>query len=131
MKEPRQKISNYIAKTSLAGGINKKLSNEIAAYLLSENRTSELDSILRDVQQDWANDGIVEVIAVSAFDVSDKVHSDIVAKIKKLYPSAKKIIVTEQYDPSVIAGVRLELANQQLDLTVQSKLNKFKQLSVS
>jgi len=131
MKQPRHKISSFIASDSLKNGVSKHLGKEIAAYLLSENRTSELDSILRDVQQDWANAGIVEVIAVSAFDISTKVRSDIVAEIKKLYPDAKKIIVTEQYDPSVIAGVRLELANQQLDLTVQNKLNKFKQLSVS
>lgn len=131
MKQPRSKISKYIADTSLKTGVSKRLGKEVAAYLLTENRTSELESILRDVRQDWADNGIVEVIAVSAFDISPKVHNDIKAEIKKLYPEAKSIIVTEQHDPSVIAGVRLELANQQLDLTVQNKLNKFKQLAVS
>jgi F0F1-type ATP synthase delta subunit len=131
MKQPRLKISHYIADTTIKSGINKHLAKEVAAYLLNENRTSELESILRDVRQDWANDGTVEVIAVSAFDLSEKVRSDIKSEIKKLYPRAKSIIVTHQYDPTVIAGVRLELANQQLDLTVQSKLNKFKQLAVS
>jgi F0F1-type ATP synthase delta subunit len=131
VKQPRSKISNYIAETSLKDGVSKKLGKEIAAYLLYENRTSDLDSILRDVRQNWADNGQVEVIAVSAFKLSDKVIIDIKKQISKLYPNAKKIIVTEQHDPSVIAGVRLELANQQLDLTVLSKLNKFKQLSVS
>jgi len=131
MKQPRSKISNYISETSLKDGISKKLGKEIAAYLLYENRTSDLDSILRDVRQNWADNGQVEVIAVSAFKLSEKVINDIKKQISKLYPNAKKIIVTEQHDPSVIAGVRLELANQQLDLTVLSKLNKFKQLSVS
>jgi F0F1-type ATP synthase delta subunit len=31
----------------------------------------------------------------------------------------------------VIGGVRLSLANQQLDLSVESKLNKFKQLTAA
>ncbi len=131
MKQPRHIISNYIATDSLKHGVNKKLGKEVAAYLLTENRTSDLDSMLRDVQQYWADHGIVEVIAVSAFEISPKVKDDIKSEIKKLYPQAKKITITLRHDPAVIAGVRLELANQQLDLTVRSKLNKFKQLSVS
>ena len=131
MKQPRHIISKIIADDSLKNGVSKHMSREIAAYLMVEGRTSEIDSILRDVQQDWADDGIVEVIAVSAFDISEHIKKDIVSEIKKVYPNAKKVIVTEQYDPSVVAGVRLELANQQLDLTVLNKLNKFKELSVS
>lgn len=131
MKQPRHKISDYIAQKSLTSGINKRLGKEVAAYLMSENRLTELDSILRDVQQDWANDGVVEVIAVSAFDISTKVESDIKAEVRKLYPNAKRIIISHQFDENVIAGIRLEFANQQLDLTVESKLNKFKQLSTS
>jgi len=131
MKQPRHKISNYIAKTTLDKGISGTLTNEIAAYLISEHRTSELDSLLRDIRQYWADKGMVEVIAVSAFDISPKVNDEIKSEIMKIYPEASKIKVTEQHDPTVIAGVRLELANQQLDLSIQSKLNKFKQLSVS
>lgn len=131
MKQPRHKISKYIADDTLRNGIKKSEVKSIAAYLLAEHRVSEFDSILRDVQQYWADDGIVEVIAISAFDINDKVQDDIKAQIRKLYPDAKKIIVTPVHDPAVIAGVRLELANQQLDLSVQSKLNKFKQLSVA
>jgi len=131
MKEPRSKISAYIASNTLKNGVSKKLGKEVAAYLITENRTSELDSILRDVMQDWADEGVVEVIAISAFDITAKVEADIKTEIRKLYPNVKQIIVTRQHDPSVIAGIRLELANQQLDLSVEAKLNKFKQLSVA
>jgi F0F1-type ATP synthase delta subunit len=39
--------------------------------------------------------------------------------------------VTEVLDPEVLGGVRLSLANQQLDLSVEAKLNKFKQLTLT
>ncbi len=131
MKTPRHKISKFVADDTLAHGITKKLGREIAAYLITEHRTNDVDSIVRDVQQYWADDGSVEVTAISAYDISNKVEADIKSEVKKLYPKAKKIIISKQYDPSIIAGVRLELPNQQLDLSVESKLNKFKQLSVS
>jgi F0F1-type ATP synthase delta subunit len=131
MKQPSTKIARYLADDTLKNGKTKKLSREIAAYLLTEKRLNDLDSILRDTQQYWADSGYVEVDAVSAYPISAKVEKDIKTKIKKLYPNAKTIKIDHDRDENVIAGVRLELANQQLDLSVETKLNKFKQLSVS
>lgn len=131
MKARRTRIAQTIADKTLKSGSSKRFSQEIAAYLLSERRTDELDSILRDVQGDWAKAGRVEVIASSAHPLSPAVRADITKQIKRLYPSAQKIIVTEIHDPAVIGGVRLNLAEQQLDLSVEAKLNKFKQLTTT
>lgn len=130
MKTPRTRIAKTIADKALTGN-PKKLSKEVAAYLLSERRANELDSLLRDVQADWAEAGYVEVIASSAHPLSTSVKSDIAKRVQKLYPKAKKIIVTEEHDAEIIGGVKLTLANQQLDLSVEAKLNKFKQLTSS
>jgi F-type H+-transporting ATPase subunit delta len=129
MKAPRTKIANTIADRSLKGTDSASLAKEVAAYLLSEGRVGELDSILRDVQADWADAGFVEVLAASAHPLSSDVKANITKQIKSLYPDAKQVIVTEVLDPEVIGGVRLSLANQQLDLSVEAKLNKFKQLT--
>lgn len=131
MKVSRSRISKVIADKTLSSGVSKKLSQEIAAYLLKSHRTEELNSILRDVQADWAEHGVIDAIATSAFPISDRDEREIESLIRKLYPNAKKIIVNEQRDPSVIAGVRLELADKQLDLSIQTKLNRFKQLAIS
>lgn len=131
MKTPRHRISGFVADRTLKGGSMKKLSQELAAYLLQERRTSELDSVLRDVQADWAQAGYVEVIAASAHPLAPAVRTKIETAVKRLYPNAKRIHVTEQADPGIIGGVRLNLANQQLDLSVEAKLNKFKQLTLS
>lgn len=129
MKAPRTRISSVIADRTLAKGSIKELAREVAAYLLAENRIGELDSILRDVQADWATAGHVEVLARSAHTLDAGVRANITKQVKTIYPNAKQIIVTEVPDPQVIGGVRLGLANQQLDLSVEAKLNKFKQLT--
>lgn len=128
-KLPRHELAAVLADKSLVGMGEKRFSREIAAYLLSEGRTGELDSLLRDIQQYRADHGIVEVLAVSAHELTDKVRRDIEVQVRELYPKAKKIIISPQHDPNVIGGIRLELANQQLDLSLRAKLNKFKQLT--
>ncbi len=131
MKQPRTKIARVIADQTLQDGPSKKLGREIAAYLLREGRVNELDSVLRDVQADWAAAGYVEVLAASAHELTGAVKADIAKRVKRLQPAAKRIIVTEVRDPAVIGGVRLSFANQQLDLSVQAKLNRFKQLAAT
>lgn len=129
MKTPRTRIAQVIADRTLQSGADDKLVREVAAYVLSERRVGELNSLMRDVQEDWAAAGQVEVLAMSAHPLSAEVRRDIESQVKSLYQNAKRIIVTEVLDPEVIGGVRLRLANQQLDLSVEAKLNKFKQLT--
>ena len=135
MKTPRTRISSTIADRTLNSvrsgqkSAVQSVAKEVAAYLLAENRVGELDSVLRDVQADWAEAGYVEVLAASAHPLSSDVRANITKQVKGLYPDAKQVIVTEVPDPTVIGGVRLSLANQQLDLSVEAKLNKFKQLT--
>ena len=131
MKQPRTKIAKTIADKTIKTGSTKEYSQQIAAYLLSERRVSDLSSIMRDVQQDWADVGYVEVLASSAHPLSSQTKADIAEQIKLVEPTAKKIIVTEVHDPEIIGGVQLSLANQQLDMSVEAKLNKFKQLTTS
>jgi F0F1-type ATP synthase delta subunit len=131
MKAPRSKIAATIADKTLKDGASKEYAREIAAYLMSEGRTGELDSLLRDVLGDWAEKGYVEVLARTAHVLTDAEKAEIQTQIAALYPDADKIAVTEVHDPEVIGGVRLSLANQQLDLSVEAKLNKFKQLTAA
>lgn len=128
----------HASRLALAAGLTDKiqsgadaatLSREIAAYLLSEGRVGELDSLMRDIQAARAERGVVEVLAASAHQLDPEVKNDIEAMVHNVFPDAKKVIVTEVIDPEVIGGVRLSFAHQQLDLSVKAKLNKFKQLT--
>lgn len=128
-KAPRSRLSAAIAERLDTTKSVAELGREVAAYLLQEGRVNELESVLRDIMQLRANAGVVEVIATSAHDLDTAAEAEIKAAIKQHYPAAKHIIISHEYDPSVIGGVRLTLANEQLDLTVRSKLNRFKQLT--
>lgn len=125
----RSRIAHVVADRTLNSGVSKQFAKEVAAYLIAEKRVSGLDSLMRDVMDDWAKTGYLEVLAYSAHPLTTELKRDIASRIKAVSPQAEHIVVTEQLDPDVIGGVRLRLANRQLDLSVEHKLNRFKQLT--
>lgn len=128
MKVPRNELVPVLAK--LSGKLPvKKFIVEVADYLLDTNRTGELDSLARDLINYRAEKGIIEVTAVSSRALTPAAIKEIKQKTQQLYPVARHIIVNQRLDDNQIGGVRLELPGQQLDLTVRSKLNQFKQLT--
>jgi F-type H+-transporting ATPase subunit delta len=131
MKASRSKIAALVADKTLENGVSKDYATEIAAYLLSERRVGDVDSLLRDIQELWARKGYIEVLARTAHSLSEAEKAEIQKQIGALYPAAKQVVVTEVLDPEVIGGVRLSLANQQLDMSVEAKMNKFKQLTAA
>lgn len=128
MNASRHHIAEVIGKRTLHITDSKKLANEIAAFLLEENRTTELDSLLRDIEQYRAEHGIAEATAVTARQLSDKVKADVKDLLKQHYSHIKTVILDEEIDSQVVGGIRIDMAQEQLDATIQSKLNTFKRL---
>lgn len=130
MKAPRSAIAKVINQ-KLDKADAKKAAEDIAGYLLAEKRVGELDSLMRDLQQIRSDQGAVEVNALSAHELDQNSINEIKTLIKKKFPGTNQIIINKIIDNDVVGGVRLVMANQQLDLTIRYKLSKFKQLTTS
>ena len=72
--------------------------------------------------------GIVEGVAVGAHELGEQVLDDVKVVLKQEFPAAKTVIVRERVQPDLVGGVRVKMANDQLDMSVQAKLGKFKRL---
>jgi F0F1-type ATP synthase delta subunit len=131
MKIPRYQLAEVLAERTLTNFNAKTFSEEVAGYLLFERRTSDLDSLIRDIMEYRIRHGIVEVRAVCARPLTESLTRDITKEIRRLFPDAKQVIISPVLDPLVVGGVRLELPNEQLDLSVRAKLSRFKQLTSS
>lgn len=127
----RLDLAEVIAERTMHLHDLTKLKRAVAAYLLEENDVEELDSLMRDVLAYRANHGHVEATVVSAYPLSATVKADIMRALKAEYPKARSFILNQKVDTSVVGGLRIELANEELDLTVQSKLNTFKRLTAA
>lgn len=130
MKASRRRIASYIADRTLDGTFDARQATELAAYLLEERRTGELASIVRDVQRAWAERGTVVVTATVAHSLSADARREIEARVRRVYPAAKRVIVAEQVDTSLVGGVQLEFIDRRIDASIAGELTKFKLLAV-
>ncbi len=126
MIKSRNELSEIIGNKTMHITDYDTLVNEIAAYLLTQNATADLDSIMRDVMQYRFEQGVVEAIVYSAHELSQIDLDDIDQVLRAEYPSAKSYIVDQKIDTNVIGGVKIEFPGAQLDLSIFSRLNLFK-----
>ena len=131
MNLSRSQLANVISNHSYSKGVTKPLAKDVAKILLETKKTGSLNSLMRDVERDWADLGYIDVIARSSYPLSPQVKKDIKSLVMTNYPKAKNIKIVEVLDASVIAGVILELPDQQLDLTIATKITEFKNFAVS
>lgn len=68
-----------------------------------------------------ADHNIAEAVVTSAIALNDGQIAALTARLEKI--SGKKISLVQRTDPSVLAGLRVELEGKQLDGTVQSRLS--------
>ena len=125
MKPSRGQLATIIAQWSSSRRLSSAHVRAIAAYVLQSNRTAELAPLLRDVSRVWAQNGALEVTAVSAHPLSPKAVAEMRVRAKALYPHVKQIAVTTQLDPQLIGGVRAQIGDYELDLSVRTKLARF------
>lgn len=123
-KFSRASLTDYIVDN--LGSVD--ISSKVAAFLIDNSKTSDLDSILRDVTQARAvKNGIVELTARSAFPLDANTKESINGVVRRQYQGVKKIIIHEVIDTTAIGGVNVEFANANLDLTIRTKLNKLRE----
>lgn len=118
----RRKISSYIADQLVAGSDAKTIVNSLAAFLISTRRTSETDLILRDVDYQLSERGVVLASVVSAYALSDAIKQAIIDTITR-HTTAKTIELQQFIDSTVLGGMRIDVPGRRLDATIKRRLN--------
>ncbi|MCA9331889.1 F0F1 ATP synthase subunit delta [Candidatus Saccharibacteria bacterium] len=127
----RHHLAEVIGERTLNISDTKVLAREIAAYLLDTGQTADVEVLLRDVMEYRAQKGIIEAVATSAHEIDNRILSDIDTILRTEFPDATDIIVISKIDTSVVGGIKVSLANEQLDMTVREKLDTFKRLTAN
>lgn len=127
----RPELAKVIAERTLHISDTAQLKNAIAGYLLEEGRVTDLDSLMRDVVKYRKENGHVEATIVSAYALVPVQIEEAMDVLKSEYPTAKSYVLNQRVDSMVVGGVRLEMAGEELDLTVRAKLNTLKRLTAA
>lgn len=90
---------------------------ELAAYLIASKRTREIDLVARSIEDELATRGTVIAHVTSA----RPLEGNIKASLQRLL-NASTIHLTEEVDPSLIGGIRIEAPGKRLDASIKRKI---------
>ena len=117
----RRKLAIYVAE-QLAAGSSGAI-DELAALLATERRVDEVDLIVRDIETELANRGVLVVTVETAEGLDIKSKQAIVDFL------GGEVVLREVVKPELIGGVRIETPTMELDETIAKKLQTLKALS--
>ena len=123
-KITKQQIAEVVAELLDKGLSLSRLTRAIAAYLVAQRRTKELDAIMRDIIKFRASRGIRETTLTSAFPLDTATRESLKEIILQYYSGTKRLIVHEQQDKSLVGGLRLETDDLRLDISVHTQLQR-------
>lgn len=117
----RRRVARYAAEKLAAG--SKTILKEVAAYLITEGRTNEVDLVAHDIEVALEHHGHVLGRVSVARELNSATQTVITQLIKK-ETGAHDIQLLIERDESLIAGIKLDLPNRQLDATVNRTVSQ-------
>ena len=124
-KLSRRSLATYVSDTLIKGTDSAKVVRELAAYLIESRRTKELELIVRDVNYNLAQNGIVGATLTSAFELEVETKAAI-ERFVAAHTKASKVSIDTVIEPSVLGGVKISLPGEELDQTISHQLTVLK-----
>jgi len=110
-------IKNIVEAIYHSGNAKKS-----AEFLKRRRLLGKKDSILKALN-DLVNqkEGIVEAKVTSAESLNESTRQDLVQNIEKRY-DAKKVSLTESVKPELLGGIKIEVGDEVIDLTIKNRI---------
>ncbi len=124
----RRIIAKVVAQQLTDAKTKSTVVQQLAAYLVENNRVREAELIVRDIETELATRGTVVATVWSARTITKELTAAVEAMVAKEFTGADSIQIREEIDSSLLAGIKLAVPGKQVDLSARHKLDK---LSVS
>ena len=127
VKVSRRQLAVYAADALLAG--KNEVVEQLAAYLVETGRTNEVELLVRDIEKALSLRGAVVAHLASAYSLGEDQKTNIEALLSKRY-GAKSIAMSTAEDDSLLGGVVLQVAGEELDSSLRRNINRLKAIKV-
>jgi len=125
-KLSRRKLAKYFAGRIANGDTVRDVTEQLAAYLTETHREREADLLVRTIEDELAQLGIVVATVASARPLSSEMKQSIEALI-----DANELYLDTVVDEELIGGVRVETPDSVLDNTVKRKLTALRAMEMN
>lgn len=104
----------------------KQAVTELAALLLEHRMHGEIEELILDISREYQQQhGVVEADVVSAQKLSSELKRQLERQVAQA-TGAKKVLLHEQVDSSLLGGMVLTAPDMELDTSLKTKLAKLR-----
>ena len=122
----RRQIAEYAA-LKLAGG-DVTIIEQVAAYLVANGRTREVELVVADIEKALLRGGVVPAKVFSARTLTDDEVQRVEKLLQKRY-NARPVIKLST-DDSLLGGVVIKTATEEFDGSLRKRINRLKAMKV-
>lgn len=125
MRVSRPHIARAFVRQADQKGINHAV-KELAALLLEERMHDQVEELILDIAEVYRTEhGMIEADVKTAFKLSAELKKQLIDRVKTT-TGATKVLLHEQIDTSLLAGVIVSAPDMELDLSLKTKLTKLR-----
>lgn len=123
--------NNDIAKAiylSIKDGENKSdFSNKVISFLAHRRLLNKSEDILKRLNRIInKEDEVIEVVVTSAVKLDEKIKKNLAQTLKDKY-KMKGVVFVEKVDGKMLGGLRLEINDEVIDLTLKNRVSKLQE----
>lgn len=114
----------FVAQADAVG--TKTAVKELAALLLEQRMHNQVEELLLEIAAEYKRKhGFVEAAVRTPYALSSELKKQLSALVASS-TGAKKVLLNEELDPTLLAGMVLSAPDMELDLSLKTKLEKLK-----
>ncbi|HVX58224.1 MAG TPA: F0F1 ATP synthase subunit delta [Candidatus Saccharimonadales bacterium] len=122
----RRQLARYAVDQLLDRRPATEISNHLAAALIAGKMTKQADLLLDDIAEELESRGLLaRAVVTSANGLSAALRDQLTNQVKRA-AKVSDVTLSEQTDPDVIGGFRVETARHTWDKTVARRLSEIK-----
>lgn len=114
-------LATYVVDQLEAGVVSGQIARQLASLLIDERRTRDAYALLRAIEDELNSRGSTQLTITSATELTTEIKDQLAKML-----GAKNPVLSEVIDKSIIGGVEAVSGEKQIDLTIRTKLNRFK-----
>lgn len=128
-KLTRKQIANVVADQWVSKGANRDdLISQLSALLIEEGRKNEIDLVVSDIKELLFSKYGIVVTDVFSKNTLTTTNKDNITKLIKTKLNAKKVVINEFIDDSLLGGAFISTPQLSVDLTINAKLDELRRV---
>ena len=117
----RRKLSAYVADRLASGQAANEAISQVAAYLVETRQTHDVELLVRSIEEELMNHGVVVADVAAAHPLSEGIKEQIARLV-----DAKELHIRLAIEPDLLGGIRVDVPGKRFDATLKRKINLLK-----